>query len=94
MRTLVFALLISIAGSGAALAACPSLPDDADTGYTTNQTALTLCRQQELGDAVRDQQFEQQVDGQLRQLEMQMRLSQQLNRAQQTLPILPITPSF
>jgi hypothetical protein len=94
MRTLVFALLISIAGSGAALAACPSLPDDADTGYTANQTALTVCRQHELADAVRDQQFQQQINGQFRQLEMQVRLNEQLNRAQQTLPIVPITPSF
>ena len=94
MRTLVFALLISIAGSGAAFAACPSLPDDADTGYTANQTALTVCRQRELGDAVRDQQFQQQINAQFRQLEMQMRLNEQLNRAQQTLPIVPITPSF
>jgi len=94
MRTLAFALLISIVGATGALAACPSLPDDVDTGYTANQTALSLCRQEELGDAVRDQQFQQQINGQLRQLEMQMRLNQQLNRAQQTLPILPITPSF
>jgi hypothetical protein len=94
MRTLALALLISIAGSGAAFAACPSLPDDADTGYTANQTALTVCRQRELGDAVRDQQVQQQINGQVRQLEMQMRLNEQLSRAQQTLPIIPITPSF
>ena len=94
MRTLAFALLFSIAASGAALAACPSLPDDEDTGYTANQTALTVCRQRELGDAVRDQQLQQQINAQLRQLEMQMRLNEQLNRAQRTLPIVPITPSF
>jgi hypothetical protein len=94
MRMLAFALLISIAGYGAALAACPSLPDEADTGYTANQTALTVCRQRELADAVRDQQFQQQINAQFRQLEMQMRLNEQLNRARQTLPIVPITPSF
>ena len=97
MRTLTLASLLVIATATAASAQCTSLPDDADTGYTANQTALALCRQKELGDAVRQQQFEQQIDSQFRQLELQMRLNEQLSRAQQnlpTIPIAPIVPSF
>jgi hypothetical protein len=96
MRTLILASLLAIA-STAASAQCRSLPDNADTGYTANQTALALCRQQALADTVREQQFQQQIAGQLRQLELQMRLDQQLNRAQQslpTIPVAPIVPSF
>lgn len=92
MRTLAIALLVSLLAVTGASAQCRSLPDDAGTGYTANQTALALCRQKELDDAVRNQQFEQQINGQLRQLELQMRINEQLNRAQQTLPAIPVVP--
>ncbi|HEY9012829.1 MAG TPA: hypothetical protein VIN06_17630 [Devosia sp.] len=86
-----------VAGVGGATAQCRSLPDDATTGYTGNGTALAVCRQKELGETVRDRQFEQQINGQLRQLELQMRLNEQLNRAQQnlftTVPAFPV-PTF
>lgn len=97
MRTLILASLLVVAGVTSASAQCRSLPDNADTGYTANQTALAVCRQKELDDAVRQQQFQQQIDGQLRQLELQMRLNEQFNRAHQnlpTIPIAPIVPSF
>lgn len=97
MRTLILASLLVVATAGAASAQCRSLPDDGDTGYTANQTALAVCRQKELDAAVRQQQFEQQINGQLRQLELQIRLNEQFNRAQQnlpTIPIAPIVPSF
>ncbi len=92
MRTLILASLLVAATAGAASAQCRSAPDDADTGYTANQTALAVCRQKELSDTVREQQFQQQIDGQLRQLELQMRLNEQLNRAQQNLPSMPVAP--
>lgn len=85
MKTITLAALILLATAGGAMAQCRSLPDDAETGYTGNSTALAVCRQRELGDTVRDMQFEQQINGQLRQLEMQMRLNEQLSRAQQNL---------
>jgi len=92
MRTLIVAVLLVVAGVTSASAQCRSLPDGPDTGYTANQTALAVCRQQELDAAVRQQQFQQQVDAQLRQLELQMRLNEQFNRAQQNLPTIPIAP--
>lgn len=92
MRTIVIAVLMLVATSAGAVAQCRSLPDDADTGYTANQTALAVCRQKELGEDVRELEFQQQVNGQLRQLEMQMRLNEQLNRAQQNMLATP--PSF
>lgn len=96
MRILTLASLLIVASATGASAQCTSLPDDAETGYTANQTALALCRQKELGDTVRAQQFQQEINGQLRQLELQMRLNEQLNRALQALPapIVPITPAF
>ncbi len=94
MRPFVLASLLVLAGIASASAQCRSLPDDADSGYTANQTALAVCRQKELDAAVRQQQFQQQIDGQLRQLELQIRLNEQLNRAQQNLPTIPIVPSF
>ena len=97
MRTLTIASLLVVASATAAAAQCPSLPDDADTGYTANQTALAICRQKDLDATVRQQQFQQQIDGRLRQLELQIRLNEQLNRAQQnlpTIPVVPIVPSF
>jgi hypothetical protein len=97
MKTITLAALILLATFGNAMAQCRSVPDDAATGYTGNGTALSVCRQNELGDTVRDRQFEQQVAGQLRQLELQMRLNEQLNRAQQnlitTVPTFP-APAF
>ncbi|RYE87007.1 MAG: hypothetical protein EOP19_05395 [Hyphomicrobiales bacterium] len=94
MRNIALALLIVMAGATGAAAACPSLPDDAETGYTANQTALALCRQDELAATVRNQQFQSEINGQLRQLELQIRVNEQLNRAQQMLPPPPIVPSF
>lgn len=92
MKTIALAALLLVAGIGSAAAQCRSLPDDAGTGYTANGTALAVCRQKELGDSVRERQYEQQINGQLRQLEQQMRLNEQLNRAQQNL--LTTAPSF
>ena len=97
MRTFTLALLFVLAGAGAASAQCRSLPDDGETGYTANQTALAVCRQKDLDAAVRQQQYQQQIDSQLRQLELQIRLNEQFNRAQQNLPsipVVPIVPSF
>ena len=92
MRTLILASLLVITAASAASAQCRSLPDDAGTGYTANQTELAVCRQQALDNAVRQLQVQQQIDGQLRQLELQMRLNEQLNRAQQNLPPVPNAP--
>lgn len=89
MRTLCLAIVMLAAAATPALAYCPSVPDDASTGYTANQAALALCRQQELSDAVRRQQQQSNLDGQLRQLELQMRINEQFSRAQQALPQLP-----
>jgi hypothetical protein len=91
MRTLALASLLVLASAAAASAQCVSLPDDASTGYTANQTALAVCRQMELGDTVRDRQFQQQIDAKMRQLE-QMRLNDQLDRAQAALPVIPAAP--
>ena len=92
MKTITLAALMLLATVGGAAAQCRSVPDDAATGYTGNGAALAVCRQKELGDTVRDMQFEQQINGQLRQLEMQMRLNEQLNRARQNL--LTTVPTF
>lgn len=97
MRAAFLAFLLVFGAATSAFAQCVSLPGDAESGYTANQTALAVCRQKELGDTIRQQQMQQQIDGQLLQLELQMRLNEQFSRAQQTLPaipIVPIVPSF
>lgn len=86
MRTLVLALMVLAGGSSAALAYCPSVPDDATSGYSANQTALALCRQQEMSEEVRLQQLQVEVQGQLNHLDMQIRLNEQFARARQAMP--------
>lgn len=72
-------------GTSASLAYCPSLPDDAGSGYTANQTALALCRQQELSDQLRRDQQQLELQGQLNQLQLQIRLNEQFARARQSI---------
>jgi hypothetical protein len=48
MRTLILAVLVALAPVPA-LAYCPSVPDTVETGFVGNQTARTLCLQQQLG---------------------------------------------
>jgi hypothetical protein len=90
MRTLALALTLLAAGTSVSLAQCPSVPDDATTGYTANQTALALCRQGEMSDQLRRDQQRMELQGQLNHLELQIRLNDQFSRAQQTIP----TPQF
>lgn len=86
MRTVVLALAILAAAPSATLAYCPSVPDDAATGYVGNQASLTLCRQQELADGVRRLQQQTEFNAQLQHLQQQIRLNDQFSRAQQALP--------
>lgn len=87
MRTLVLASLLLVGGSTAALAYCPSVPDDTQSGYTANQTALAVCRQQEMADRLRLEQKHMELQGQINHLELQLRLNAQLSRAQQALSL-------
>ena len=87
MRTLALALTLLAAGTSVSIAQCPSVPDDATTGYTANQTALALCRQQEMSDQLRLQQQQAELRGQLTHLELQIRLNEQLSRARQSIPV-------
>ena len=86
MRRIIAALALTLAGSTAALAYCPSLPDDASTYYVENQQALMLCRQQELSDVVRLQQQQAELTAQIQNLQIQMRTQQMFNNAQMSLP--------
>lgn len=88
MRPLVLSLALLLGGSSAALALCPSLPDNAESGYTANQTALAVCRQNEIAEQLRLQMQQAELQSQLNQLRLQIRLNSQLSRAQQVLPQL------
>lgn len=90
MRTVVLALMLLAGGTSASLAYCPSVPDNAGTGYTANQTALALCRQREMSDQLRRDQQQLELQGQLNHLRMQIRLNEQFSRARQTIA----TPQF
>jgi hypothetical protein len=91
MRSIVLALALTLAASGAALAYCPVIPDTAATHYIDNKTALAVCRQNELAFATRlhQQQLDMQAAFQAQQqnFQMQLRLQQTYNAARQvTLP--------
>jgi hypothetical protein len=87
MRSFVLAFAILAGGTSATLAYCPSVPDTAQSGYTANQAALALCRQQEIADGVRLQQQQAELQGQLNQLQLQVRINDQFARARQSLPL-------
>jgi TolA-binding protein len=86
MRQFLFAIAVLAGGTSAALAYCPSVPDNAESGYSANQTALALCRQREIADGVRLQQQQAELQGEINQLQLQIRLNDQFARAQQALP--------
>ena len=48
MRLAAFSIGLMLAAAPA-FAACPSLPDNQDSSYVENRTALALCQQRELG---------------------------------------------
>jgi hypothetical protein len=87
MRAFFLAMAVVVAGSAGALASCPSIPDNASTGYVENQQALALCRQREVSDRLAIQQQQQvEIQGQINWLNTQIRLNEQFSRAQQALP--------
>jgi hypothetical protein len=86
MKSMLLALTILLGTASAAFAQCESRPDDVSTGYTANQTALALCRQREMSERVQQQQ-QVELQGQLNQLEMQIRLNDQFARARQSLSL-------
>jgi hypothetical protein len=48
MRRAAFSIALILTAMPA-FAACPSLPDNQDSSYVENRTALALCQQRELG---------------------------------------------
>jgi hypothetical protein len=91
MRSIVLALAMTLAATGAALADCPVIPDTGATHYIDNKTALAVCRQNELAFATRlhQQQLDLQaaLQAQQQNVQMQLRLQQTYNAARQvTLP--------
>jgi len=92
MRPFLFAALL-IATPLPALAYCPSIPDDAATGYVGNQTQLTVCRANELSDRAalkaQELQFQADLQAQMKTLQMQMKLQQTYAAAQPPVFVLP-----
>jgi hypothetical protein len=86
MRPFLLAALL-IAAPLPALAWCPSIPDDATTGYVGNQTRLTLCRANELHDRTaqkaQELQFQADLQAQSKMLELQFKLQQTYAAASQ-----------
>jgi uncharacterized membrane-anchored protein len=87
MRPFLLAALL-IAAPLPALAWCPSIPDDATTGYVGNQTQLTLCRANELHDRTaqkaQELQFQADLQAQMQSLQMQLKLQQTYAAASQS----------
>ena len=87
MRPFLLAALL-IAAPLPALAWCPSIPDDATTGYVGNQTQLTLCRANELHDRTtqkaQELQFQADLQAQSKMLELQFKLQQTYAAASQS----------
>ena len=92
MRPLLFTAVLCLAATPA-LAYCPSIPDDATTGYVGNQTQLTLCRANELHDrtALKAQELHFQADlqAQTKMLELQFKLQQTYAAAQPPVFVMP-----
>jgi len=92
MRQLLLAALL-IAAPLPALAYCPSVPDDATTGYVGNQAQLTLCRANELQDRAalkaQELQFQADLQAQSKLLELQFKLQQTYAAAQPPVFVMP-----
>lgn len=92
MRLLLLAVLL-VATPLPALAFCPSVPDDASTGYVGNQTQLTLCRANELHDSIareaQELQFQADLQSQTKMLELQFRMQQAFAAAQPPVFVMP-----
>ncbi len=86
MRLLLLSAVLAFA-AGPALAYCPSIPDDASTGYVANQTQLTLCRANELSDRTalkaQELQFQADLQAQSKMLELQFKMQQTFAAASQ-----------
>jgi hypothetical protein len=92
MRPFLLAALLTAAPLPA-LAYCPSVPDDAATGYVGNQTQLTLCRANELHDRTalnaQELQFQADLQAQAKMLELQLKLQQTYAAAQPPVFVMP-----
>lgn len=92
MRPLLLATLLTAAPLPA-LAWCPSVPDDASTGYVANQAQLTLCRANELHDRTalkaQELQFQADLQAQSKMLELQFKLQQTYAAAQPPVFVMP-----
>lgn len=80
MRSALVALALMFAAMPA-VAACPSLPDDAASNYVENRTALALCQQRELGLVTDRAAAEAQIAVELGNLRIE--LERQLQQQQQ-----------
>jgi hypothetical protein len=92
MRPFLLAALL-LAAPLPALAYCPSVPDDASTGYVGNQAQLTLCRANELHDRTalkaQELQFQADLQAQAEMVELQLKLQQTYAAAQPPVFVMP-----
>ena len=92
MRTLLLSAVLALAVTPA-LAYCPSIPDDATTGYVGNQTQLTLCRANELSDRTalkaQELQFQADLQAQMKTLELQFKMQQTFAASQPPVFVMP-----
>ena len=86
MRPVLLSAVLALAATPV-LAYCPSIPDDAGTGYVANQTQLTLCRANELSDRTalkaQELQFQADLQAQFKMLELQFKMQQTFAAASQ-----------
>ena len=98
MRTAAFALMLSLAATGSALAAaCPLYPADTPGGRIAAQTQQAVCEQQALSAATaaesQELHFQSELNSTIVNLEQEQRMQQMFNQQQQMLfPSIPMMP--
>jgi hypothetical protein len=78
MRSLLAASALLLLSSSGALAICPTYPDDASTGYSTNATAHALCLQRELQQRTDQAAQQARIDAELGNIRIEMQRRQRL----------------
>jgi hypothetical protein len=90
LATLIAAIVLLSSSDASAL--CLSAPDDASTGYTSNQTAHTVCLQQELAASTSRAAEQARIDAALGNIQIELDRQRQLITQQQAQPHWPQLP--